>query len=169
MQPSFPGQPRMSGFWPAGPPLCEKPCAVFTCLQVRSKACAAPACLQVILHTGDMRWQPAMAQHPALKAQQVRVPGAFKHWFDGGSVAWAWHVRHAGMAGIKMRCGLFFHALPHLHAAACTSCGTAHAITPCCGKPPMLACCMCKSPCPPASVPVDVLPHTTCANELPQT
>lgn len=31
---------------------------------------------QVVLHTGDMRWQPWMAEHPALKAQQVRAPGA---------------------------------------------------------------------------------------------
>lgn len=28
---------------------------------------------QVVLHTGDMRWQPWMAEHPALKAQQVDI------------------------------------------------------------------------------------------------
>jgi DNA cross-link repair 1A protein len=28
---------------------------------------------QVILHTGDMRWQPWMAEHPALKGQQVDI------------------------------------------------------------------------------------------------
>lgn len=25
----------------------------------------------MILHTGDMRWQPSMAQHPALRGQHI--------------------------------------------------------------------------------------------------
>lgn len=29
--------------------------------------------LQVILHTGDMRWQPRLAEHPALKACKVEL------------------------------------------------------------------------------------------------
>lgn len=29
--------------------------------------------LQIILHTGDMRWQPRLAEHPALKACKVEV------------------------------------------------------------------------------------------------
>lgn len=29
--------------------------------------------LQVILHTGDMRWQPRLADHPALKACKVEL------------------------------------------------------------------------------------------------
>ena len=30
-----------------------------------------PVLLQMILHTGDMRWQPRLAEHPALKACKV--------------------------------------------------------------------------------------------------
>ena len=29
--------------------------------------------LQIILHTGDMRWQPRLAEHPALKACNVEL------------------------------------------------------------------------------------------------
>ena len=29
--------------------------------------------MQVILHTGDMRWQPRLAEHPALKANKIDI------------------------------------------------------------------------------------------------
>lgn len=68
--------------------------AVVICMHVFCTICSSvPGCLpcmgcdprfywlpslfgQVVLHTGDMRWQPWMAEHPALKAQQVCAPGA---------------------------------------------------------------------------------------------
>ena len=36
----------------------------------RAESCSV---LQIILHTGDMRWQPRLADHPALKACKVEV------------------------------------------------------------------------------------------------
>lgn len=46
-----------------------------TCLTDCAPAPAAPRRVQTILHTGDFRWQPSMAQHPALRDLQVRGGG----------------------------------------------------------------------------------------------
>ena len=42
------------------------------CLMLRQVlASTLKFCVQVILHTGDMRWHPRMGKHPALAKQRV--------------------------------------------------------------------------------------------------